>query len=169
MENSEAHKDEGIQHHIGGQQQINISSSLFHLLNFLLILYVCCRFEELLSKRGKLHRIAENWFTLFFLSFQEMKTPGCATQSFWRWPRIPEYFTVTHLLIASVLCELLRGNEVLRLPFFNMLSMCVSGKGIHFPNLSCFLSESVSQSLYCSHCFCVVKVINPYLKKSNSI
>lgn len=47
--------------------------------------------------------------------------------------------------------------------------MCVSGKGIHFPNLSCFLSESVSQSLYCSHCFCVVKVINPYLKKSNSI
>lgn len=50
MENNEAHKDEGMQHHIGGKQRVNISPSFFHLLSFLLILHLFCRSEELLSK-----------------------------------------------------------------------------------------------------------------------
>ena len=42
--------------------------------------------------------------------------------------------------------------KILRLPFCRKFSPVRQWQGTHFPNLSCFLNESVSQSLYCSHC-----------------
>ena len=63
-------------------------------------------------RRGKLKTEPSNWKLIYFpfLSFQEIKTPGCAMLSLWNWQVITEYWIMAHFLIVSVLCELFHGH-----------------------------------------------------------
>lgn len=93
-------------------------------------------------------------------SFQEIQTPGHGMQPFENCHTVTDSFIMIYLLIVSVLYELLHGNEISQITIFKEFFHVRQWQEIHFPNLSCFLSESVSKA-YIAVLVCITKVMSP--------